>query len=126
MKGNKGKEVTSEGARHEVEPQVRPSTGDKRKTLSKNLDLENLPSRRSKKTKHGSSQVASLILLRLISLPKYLMLIRPLLLRPPRPRLLPNLLCLPRLNLLRKFLQILLKTKVWLGNVSKVRSLKKI
>ena len=44
MKGNKGKEV-SEGARLEVEPQVRPSTGDKRKTLSKNLDLENLPSR---------------------------------------------------------------------------------
>ena len=44
MKGNKGKEVTSEGARHEVESQVCPSTGDKRKTLSKNLDLENLPS----------------------------------------------------------------------------------
>ena len=56
MKGNKGKEV-SEGARLEVEPQVRPSTGDKRKTLSKNLDLENLPSRRSKKTRHSSSQV---------------------------------------------------------------------
>ena len=45
MKGNKVKEVTSEGACHEVESQVRPSTGDKRKTLSKNLDLENLPSR---------------------------------------------------------------------------------
>ena len=57
MKGNKGKEVTSEGACHEVEPQVRPLTGDKRKTLSKNLDLENLPSRRSKKTRHGLSQV---------------------------------------------------------------------
>ena len=57
MKGNKGKEVTSEGARHEVDSQVHPSTGDKRKTLSKNLDLENLPSRRSKKTRHGSSQV---------------------------------------------------------------------
>ena len=57
MKGNKGKEVTNEGTRHEVEPQVRPSTGDKRKTLSKNLDLENLPSRRSKKTRHSSSQV---------------------------------------------------------------------
>ena len=56
MKGNKGKEV-SEGARLEAEPQVRPLTGDKRKTLSKNLDLENLPSRRSKKTRHGSSQV---------------------------------------------------------------------
>ena len=57
MKGNKGKEITSKGARHEVESQVHPSTGDKRKTLSKNLDLENLPSRRSKKTRHGSSQV---------------------------------------------------------------------
>ena len=55
MKGNKGKEVTSEGARHEADSQVRLSTGDKRKTLSKNLDLENLPSRRSKKTRHGSS-----------------------------------------------------------------------
>ena len=41
MKGNKGKEVTSEGARHEADSQVRLSTGDKRKTLSKNLDLEN-------------------------------------------------------------------------------------
>ena len=57
MKGNKGKKVTTEGDCHEVEPQVRLSTGDKRKTLSKNLDLENLPSRRSKKTRHGSSQV---------------------------------------------------------------------
>ena len=57
MKGNKGKELTSRGARHEVESQVHPSTGDKRKTLSKNLDLENLPSRQSKKTRHGSSQV---------------------------------------------------------------------
>ena len=56
MKGNKGKEVTSEGARHEVESQVRPMTGDKRKTLSKNLDLD-LPNRRSKKTRHGLSQV---------------------------------------------------------------------
>ena len=27
MKGNKGKEVTTEGDRHEVKPQVRPSTG---------------------------------------------------------------------------------------------------
>ena len=57
MKGNKGKEVTSAGARHEVKSEVRSSNGDKRKTLSKNLDLENLPSRRSKKTRHGSSQV---------------------------------------------------------------------
>ena len=45
MKGNKGKEVTSEGARHQVESQAHLSTGDKRKNLSKNLDLENLPSR---------------------------------------------------------------------------------
>ena len=57
IKGNKGKEVTGEGARLEVESQAHPSAGDKRKTLSKNLDLENLPSRRGKKTRHGSSQV---------------------------------------------------------------------
>ena len=45
IKGNKGKEVTGEGARLEVESHAHPSAGDKRKTLSKNLDLENLPSR---------------------------------------------------------------------------------
>ena len=31
--------------------------GDKKRSLSKSLDLGNLPNRRGKKTKHGSSQV---------------------------------------------------------------------
>ncbi|XP_065620318.1 uncharacterized protein LOC136067574 [Quercus suber] len=56
MRGNKGKEV-GEGNRPEIDRQVRPTAGEKRKTISKNLDLENLPSRRGKKVKHGSSQV---------------------------------------------------------------------
>ena len=50
MKENKGKE-TSEGKRPETQPhdqpeiqtQGRPTTGDKRKSLRKNLDLEGLP-----------------------------------------------------------------------------------
>ena len=46
-----------EGSRPEVQPQARLSIGDKRKSLSKNLDLGNLPSRRGKKAKHGSAQV---------------------------------------------------------------------
>lgn len=57
MKGNKGKEAAGEGNHPEVKPQARPSTGKKRKTLSKNLDLGNLPNRRGKKAKHGASQV---------------------------------------------------------------------
>ena len=57
MKENKGKEVVGEGSHPEVQPQTRPSTGDKRKTLPKNLDLGSLPNRRGKKAKHGSSQV---------------------------------------------------------------------
>nr|XP_023916391.1 uncharacterized protein LOC112027992 [Quercus suber] len=57
MRGNKGKEVGVEGSRPEFECQARPTAGEKRKTVSKNLDLENLPSRRGKKVKHGSSQV---------------------------------------------------------------------
>nr|XP_023879960.1 uncharacterized protein LOC111992324 [Quercus suber]XP_023879961.1 uncharacterized protein LOC111992324 [Quercus suber] len=56
MKGNKGKEVAAEGARLEGEPQSRPLAGEKRKTLSRTLDLGNLPSRRSKKVKQVSSQ----------------------------------------------------------------------
>ena len=55
MKGNKGKEVASEGDRLETESQARPLVGNKRKPLSKNLDLGNLPSRGGKKAKHGSS-----------------------------------------------------------------------
>ena len=53
MKENKGKEI-SEGKRPETQPQDqlkvqtqgRLTTGDRRKSLPKNLDLEGLPSRR--------------------------------------------------------------------------------
>ena len=44
MKESKGKEVVGEGSRPEVQLQIRPSTGDKRETLPKNLDLGSLPS----------------------------------------------------------------------------------
>ena len=56
MKENKGKEVVDEATRLEAQSQLRPSVGDKRKTLSKTLDQGNLPSRRGKKAKHGSSK----------------------------------------------------------------------
>ena len=56
MKENKGKEVVDETTRPETQSQLRPSVGYKRKTLSKMLDLGNLPSRRGKKAKHGSSK----------------------------------------------------------------------
>nr|POE60855.1 hypothetical protein CFP56_39864 [Quercus suber] len=49
MRGNKGKEVNAEGSRPELDRQARPVAGEKRKTISKHLDLENLPSRRGKK-----------------------------------------------------------------------------
>ncbi|XP_050292478.1 uncharacterized protein LOC126733284 [Quercus robur] len=69
MKGNKGKDVAGEGDRPEVGdvrpgavPQTRPSAGDKRKSLPKNLDLGSLPSRRDKRVKHSSSKVAKPIL----------------------------------------------------------------
>ena len=55
MKENKEKEIAEEGSHPEVQPQARLSTGDKRKSLSKNLDLGNLPSHRGKKAKHRSS-----------------------------------------------------------------------
>ena len=55
MKEKKVKEAVDEGSCLEIQPQARPSTGDKRKSLSKNLDLGNLPSCRGKKAKHGSS-----------------------------------------------------------------------
>ena len=58
MKENKEKEVVGEEGRTETQAQVRPSAGDKRKPLSKNLDIGNLPSRRGKKAKHVSSQTA--------------------------------------------------------------------
>ena len=56
MKENKGKEVVNEANRLETQSQLCPSVGDKMKTLSKMLDLGNLPSHRGKKAKHGSSK----------------------------------------------------------------------
>ena len=56
MKENKEKEVVGEENRPETQTQVRPSIGDKRKPLSKNLDIGNLPCERGKKAKHAPSQ----------------------------------------------------------------------
>ena len=55
MKENKEKEIVDKGSHPEIQPQARLSIGDKRKSLSKNLDLGNLPSCRGKKAKRGSS-----------------------------------------------------------------------
>ena len=57
IKENKGKEIVDEEDRLETQPQVRPLAGDKKRFVSKNLDLGNLPKRRGKKAKHGSSQI---------------------------------------------------------------------
>ena len=43
MKENKGKEVVDEVVRPEAQSQLRPFVGDKRKTLSKTLDLVIFP-----------------------------------------------------------------------------------
>ena len=56
MKENKEKEAVGKENRPETQAQVSPSAGDKRKPLSKNLDIGNLPSRRGKKAKHVPSQ----------------------------------------------------------------------
>ena len=57
MKENKGKEVMDEATGQEVPPQPHPLTGDKRKRLSLEVDLGNLPSRhREKNAKHRSSK----------------------------------------------------------------------
>ena len=56
MKENKEKEAVGKENRPKTQAQVRPSAGDKRKPLSKNLDTGNLPSRRGKKAKHVPSQ----------------------------------------------------------------------
>ena len=56
MKEYKGKEVVDEAVRPGVQSQTRSSAGDKRKSLPKTLDFGNLPSRRGKKVKHGSSR----------------------------------------------------------------------
>ena len=39
MKGNKGKEAIGEESRPKAQSQARPSAGDKRKSLSKNIYL---------------------------------------------------------------------------------------
>ena len=55
MKENKGKEVMDEVVRQGVQSQPCPSVGEKRKGLSKGIDLGNLSSRRKeKKAKHRS------------------------------------------------------------------------
>ena len=59
MKESKGKEVVDGATKPEAQSQPRPSIGDKRKTLPKTLNLGNLPYRRGKKAKHGSSKPES-------------------------------------------------------------------
>ena len=57
MKENKGKEVVDEANRPEAQSRPRPTVEDKRKNLSKAIDLENLPSRhKEKRAKHRSSK----------------------------------------------------------------------
>lgn len=57
MKENKGKDTQVEGSRPETQAHPHPSAREKRKALSKNLDLGSLPSRRGKKGKHDSQIV---------------------------------------------------------------------
>ena len=58
MKENKGKQVVGEAIKQEVQTQPRPAIGDKRKNLSKTIDLENFPSRcKEKRAKHRSSKL---------------------------------------------------------------------
>ena len=45
MKENKGNKVMDEVSKLEAQSQPHPFVGDKRKSLSKTLDLGNLPSR---------------------------------------------------------------------------------
>ena len=57
MKENKGKGLADEETMPKTQSQPRLITGDKRKTLSKTIDLGNLPSHQGhKKAKHGSSK----------------------------------------------------------------------
>ena len=56
MKENKEKEAIGEESCPEAQSQARSLAGDKKRSLSKNLDLGNLPNRRGKKAKHGSPQ----------------------------------------------------------------------
>ena len=56
MKENKGKDVMDEVVRQGVQSQPRPFVGEKRKSLSKGIDLGNFPSRRrEKKANHRLS-----------------------------------------------------------------------
>ena len=55
MKENKGKKIVNEEDCPESQPPVRPLAGDKKRSLSKSLDLGNLPNRRGKMAKHGAS-----------------------------------------------------------------------
>ena len=48
--------MVDEITRTKAQSQLRHSVRDKRKILSKTLDLGNLPSHRGKKAKHGSSK----------------------------------------------------------------------
>ena len=67
MKENRGKEVVDKGNKPETQSQARLSVGHKRKSLSKNLDLGNLPSRRGKRLSmgHPKQELSSLHSLRL-------------------------------------------------------------
>ena len=57
MKENKGKGLANEETMQKTYSKPHPAAVDKRKTLSKTIDLGDLPSRRGhKKAKHGSSK----------------------------------------------------------------------
>ena len=60
MKENRGKEVVEGESRPKTQSQVGPFAGDKGKSLSKNLDLGNLPNHRGKKAKHGLSKAGTI------------------------------------------------------------------
>ena len=74
MKENKGKGLADEETMQKTHSQSRPDVGDKRKTLSKTIDLRNLPSLES------SSLVLSSLLLLNNHLYKYSTWTRPSLL----------------------------------------------
>ena len=69
MKENEGKEVVDEVIRPEAQSQPYPTMGDKRKNLSKAIDLENLPSRRKEKRAKYRSSMPRAVKLGLLVLP---------------------------------------------------------
>ena len=118
MKENKEKEVIGEESRPETQSQTRPLARDKKWSLSKNLDLGNLPNRRGKKARHGSSQIVKPNLP--VSQPSVKIYdvdsstpIETTLSKTPPPKMTMH----PHPNFLNGSLQILLKMKTWLGNV---------